>query len=505
MANKITELKQKLLECGNIGAISGILEWDMQTMMPAKSSHFRGMQSSTVSGITHNLATSKELGDLINSLKEDSEYSKLNEDDKIIVDRALEDYTKAKKMPVELVKEVAQASSEAHVAWEEARKRDDFDVFKPHLEKMVGYSKKVADIYGYEKSPYDALVNEFEKGLTTEELDSIFGELKDAIIPFLDAIKNSSVKTSHDLVNKFYPEAGQWELCNEALNTIGYDFTRGRLDKSTHPFTTGFNPNDVRVTTRIDENYVCESFLGTIHEGGHGLYEQGLSVDNFGNALGQSVSLGVHESQSRLWENLVGRSKQFLKFFYPKFQKQFPENLKSVSFEDFYKSFNHVEPSLIRVGADEVTYNLHIILRYEMERDVIEGKIKVADFPEIWNEKMKKYLGITPPSVLKGVLQDVHWTGLMGYFPSYSIGNIYSAQLYHKVLEEIPDLEDQIGQGDPSKLLDWLREKVHKHGRRYDPKILIEKATGEKPTARYFIDYINDRYGEIYEIARMMM
>jgi carboxypeptidase Taq len=330
----------------------------------------------------------------------------------------------------------------------------------------------------------------------------MFNDLKNQIVPFLEAIQNSNVKTSPDITRRHYPSNKQWDFTIEILKTMGYDFDCGRQDKSTHPFTISFHPNDVRVTTRIDENYVCDAVSGTIHEGGHALYEQGLLPEYYGTPLCSAVSLGIHESQSRMWENLVGRSNHFWRYFYMRMQKYFTETLKGISMKDFLLSYNHVEPSFIRVEADEVTYNLHILLRYELERDVIEGKIKVNDMKDLWNSKMKEYLGITPKNDKEGILQDVHWSSPMGYFPTYTLGNLYSAQLYHKVLEENPDMETEFQQGNFSTLLRWLRENIHKHGSKYLPKELIKKATGEEPTADYFINHIYDRYGEIYEIAR---
>jgi len=505
MPSYISELKEKLTEIQDISGAGAVLGWDQQTYMPPKGSYVRGRQLSTLHGISHDMFVSDEMGKLLNKLKENSEYSKLDENDKAIVDRTIEDYDKARKVPTKLVMEISQASSEAFSVWEKARKDSDFKMYAPHLKKMVDYGKQLADIYGYEKSPYDALLDNFEKGLTTAQLNPLLNNLKEKMVPFLEAIQNSNVKTSQDIVKRHYPADKQWDFTIEVLKTMGYDFESGRQDKSTHPFTTGWHPNDVRVTTRINENYLCDAVSSAIHEGGHALYEQGLLPEYYGTPLCAAVSLGVHESQSRLWENIVGKSVHFWKYFYPKLQKYFPDTLKGVSLEEFIASYNHVQPSFIRVDADEVTYNLHILLRYEMERDVTEGKINVNDFPEIWNSKMKEYLGVVPPNNKLGVLQDVHWTGTMGYFSTYTLGNLYSAQLYHKIQKDIPNIEKQFEAGDFSKLLKWLRENIHQYGSKYYPKHLIKKATGEEPNADYFVNYIYDKYGEIYQIARMMM
>lgn len=505
MSNYIDELKTKLLEITNINNANALLVWDQQTYMPEKGSVARGMQQATLNGLSHNIFVSNEMGNLLNKLKENKEFSKLSDDDKVIVDRCYEDYDKAKEVPNELVMEITKARSEAYMVWTKARAESNFKLFEPHLEKMLGYGKQLADVIGYKKSPYDALLDRFERKLTVDELDPLFNDLREKIVPFLEAIQNSNIKTNPEIIKKHYPSNKQWNFTVEILKYMGYDFDCGRQDKSVHPFTISFHPNDVRVTTRIKENYLSDALSSSIHEGGHALYEQGLSSEYYGTALCEYVSLGIHESQSRLWENLVGKSKSFWKFFYPKLKNYFPDTLKDISMGDFIQSYSHVNPSFIRVDADEVTYNLHIILRYEMERDAVEGKIKVKDFPEIWNSKMKEYLGITPPNDAKGVLQDVHWTGIMGYFPTYTLGNLYSAQLYHFAKNEIPNLEEQFEKGDFSLLLKWLREKIHKQGRRYYPKDLIKKATGEEPSADYFINHLYDRYGETYQIARMMM
>ncbi len=504
MSDLMKELRAKLVELANIGGASAVLGWDQQVYMPHKGNLARGMQMSTLSGIAHERFTSKEMGNLINKLREDANYQKLDENDKAIVDIINHDYERATKLPQDFVIEVTQASSNAFVAWEEARAKSNFDEFKPHLEKMVDISRKMADLFGYDKSPYDALLEEYERGMTVEELNPLFADLKDQIVPFLESIQNSNVKTNSEIIHRHYPADKQWEFTIELLRTMGYDFDSGRQDKSTHPFTTSFHPNDVRVTTRIDENYLSDGVSSTIHEGGHALYEQGLPAEYYGTPICSADSLGIHESQSRLWENMVGRSTNFWRYYYHRLQKYFPDALKGISMKEFLLSFNHVEPGFIRVDADEVTYNLHILLRYEIERDAVEGKINVSDMKDLWNSKMKEYLGLTPKNDKEGILQDVHWSSPMGYFPTYTLGNLYSAQLYHKVLEENPDMEKEFEQGNFSTLLRWLREKVHRHGSKYTPKELIKRATGEEPTADYFVNHIYDRYGEIYEIARAM-
>ncbi len=504
MSEHMKELKQKLLEITNINNANAVLGWDQQVYMPKKSGLPRSMQSSTLSGMTHKMFVSEEMGTLLKKLKEDANYSKLNEDEKIIVDKTYKSYERSTRLPLEFVVSMSEASSKAFCAWEDAREKNDFQEFKPHLEKMVEFSRKMADYIGYETSPYNALLDEFEEGMTVEELNPLFEDLKSKTVPFLDAIKNSRVKTSFEIIRRHYPKQQQWDFTIDILKKMGYDFDRGRQDLSTHPFTTGFHPDDVRITTRVDENYISDAVSGTVHEGGHALYEQGLPAEFYGTPICSAVSLGVHESQSRMWENIVGRSEEFWTYFYPIAQKHFPDALKGVDMHEFLRSFNHIEPGFIRVDADEITYNLHILLRYELERDVVEGKIKVSDMRDLWNDKMKEYLGITPDNDKVGILQDVHWSSTMGYFPTYTLGNLYSAQIYHKALKDNPDMEKDFARGNFTVFLDWLRKNIHSQGSRYTPKELIKRATGEEPNAKYFINHIHDRYGKIYEIARTM-
>ncbi|MCX6762923.1 MAG: carboxypeptidase M32 [Candidatus Moranbacteria bacterium] len=418
-----------------------------------------------------------------------------------IVRELWREYERQKKLPVAFVKEMAKICSEGHNVWIKAREKSDFGIFLPYLKKIVALKRKEAELVGYKKSPYDALLDTYEPGATSEEISMIFEELKNFLVPFLKKIKNSKVKISQKILAGNFPTEQQKKFNEEVAKKIGFDFEAGRLDTSVHPFSTGFHPNDVRITTRFRKDNMFDSFFGVIHETGHALYEQGLNAKHFGTPLGEAISHGIHESQSRMWENMVARSKNFWKYFFPKLQKQFPKPFAETKFDDFYRVINDVRPSLIRVEADEVTYSLHIILRFEIEKELIEGSIEVEDLSKIWNAKVKEYLGIKVPSDASGVLQDTHWSGGgIGYFPSYTLGNLYAAQLFNTAKKDLINLEKEISIGQFGHLREWLREKIHIHGKMYSADGLVREVTGEPLTSQYFIDYLKKKYGEIYKI-----
>jgi carboxypeptidase Taq len=366
---------------------------------------------------------------------------------------------------------------------------------------MVKLQKEKAEHLGYEDKPYDALLDLFEPGMTTEKINKIFAPVKERLTNLAQKIRQSSKQVDDSVLHKDYPEDKQYELSLKLLEAMGYDFKRGREDKSAHPFTTSFHPTDTRVTIRFDENDLASSVCAAIHEGGHALYEQGLDPREFGNPLGQSISSGIHESQSRLWENLVGRSKAFWKYWLPKIKEHFPENLNEVNLEKWYKAFNKVEPSLIRVEADEVYYNLHILLRFEIEDRLINGDLDVSELPKIWDNKMKDYIGIKPENDAQGMLQDIHWSwGQFGYFPTYSLGNFYSVQIFNATLKDIPDLYEQMEHGKLLHLKKWLNQNVHQKGRSVKVEELIMDLCGEAPRSEPFTRYIEKKYSEIYEL-----
>ena len=390
-----------------------------------------------------------------------------------------------------------------HEAWIEAREKSDFALFLPWLEKIVALKKEVAERVGYEGAMYNALLDEYEPYARAEEIAPVFAQLKEQLVPLVEQITATGKYPARGVLDQEYPIEQQELLGQQVLADMGFDMEAGRLDLAVHPFCAGTSRDDVRLTTRYSADWLPGSLFGTIHEAGHGLYEQGLPADAIGTPAGASVSLGIHESQSRLWENMVGRSKAFWTHYLPKLRALFPQQLSAVDLDAFYAAVNQVEPSLIRVEADEVTYNLHILLRFELECDLIEGRVAVAELPEVWNERMEQYLGIRPPDDALGVLQDTHWScGLLGYFPTYTLGNLYAAQFFHQAHQDLPDLEAQIAQGELGPLKTWLNEKIHARGARATASELVEEVTGAKLSADYFIDYLWEKFGALYGLSR---
>jgi len=497
----ISQLREKLHELYHIGSALAVLNWDQEVFMPPNGASNRAMTISNLSGIFHEKFISKDFAALLRKAKAKFDAGKLDDEESAIVRELWREYERQKKLPVAFVKEMSQVCSEGHNVWIKAREKSDFKIFLPYLKKIVALKRRETELVGFKKSPYDALLDTYEPYATSEEISMIFEDLKKFLVPFLKKIENSKIKINPDTLKGNFPVEKQKEFNADVAKKIGFDFESGRLDTSVHPFSTGFHPNDVRITTRYRKNDLFDSFFGVIHETGHALYEQGLDMKHFGTPLGESISHGIHESQSRMWENTVGRSRNFWIYFFPKLQKKFPNPFAKISFSDFYRTINFVEPSLIRVEADEVTYSLHIILRFEIEKELIEGSIEVEDLPKIWNAKMKEYLGVKVPNDAMGVLQDTHWSGGgIGYFPSYTLGNLYAAQLYNTAKKDILNLEKEIMSGEFGHLRQWLRKKIHIHGKMYSAERLVREVTGEPLTSKYFVDYLKKKYGDIYKI-----
>jgi carboxypeptidase Taq len=483
----IQKLRSELVIMSKYGSALGVLNWDQEVNLPKKGHAFRGEINALLSADLHKRFTSKEFVKLVKKLYAPASYDKLNKDDQIIVRETWRDLEKSLKIPTEMVEEMARLSIQAFNAWAEAREKSDFKIYQPYLEKIVALNQKQAELIGYKESPYDALLDDFEPGLTAMDVEKVFTPLAKELAKLVKKVKD---KPKIKLPKAKYPIDIQVKMNHEIAKALGYDLDAGRIDVSPHPFTTGFHPTDVRITTRYNEDDFYYAVGCTVHETGHALYEQGLPAKEFGNALGEAVSLGIHESQSRMWENFVGRSPEFCHWLNTLLVKYFPNNPK-LSTEQIYDHLNHVRPSFIRVEADETTYNLHIVLRFEIEKGLVEGTIKVADLPEIWNAKMEQYLGVEVPDNARGVLQDVHWShGTIGYFPTYTLGNIYAAQLFNKAKSEIPNLEAGFKKGEFDKLLNWLRKNIHREGSRYYPEELIKKITGEGLNPKYLIDYL---------------
>jgi carboxypeptidase Taq len=496
---KLEQLKERLAVVSDLNGAASLLGWDQQTYMPPGGAAARAEQLATLGRLAHEALISSEIGELLEGAGTESKDSSSDSDESCLLRVVRRDYEKACKVPSALVAEIARATSLGMEVWVQARKDSNFAAFQPAFQRILDLQRDLAQCLGFEESPYDALLDQYEPGMKKSELGRIFSEMKAGLVPLVQSISERLDRVDDGVLRQTYPESAQWEFSLEAARRLGYDFQRGRQDKSVHPFTTSFSVNDVRITTRIDEQFLPTALFGTLHECGHALYEQGINQNLERSPLAGGASLGVHESQSRLWENLVGRSRSFWRFFFTHLQQAFPQNLRDVSLESFYRSINRVEPSLIRVEADEVTYNLHILLRFELESDLMEDRLVLVDLPEAWNAGMKASLGVVPQNDAQGVLQDVHWSnGLIGYFPTYSLGNLLSVQLFEKAQAAIPGLTAQIEGGDFASLLDWLRKNLHQHGRKFLPSQLIQRATGETLSAAPYLRYLREKYSEIY-------
>jgi carboxypeptidase Taq len=495
---KLDQLKEILAEVSDLTHAAMLLEWDQETYMPPGGVQSRADQLSTLLRLSHVRFTSDEVGRLVDSLegKVDGEF---DSDDASLLRVTRRDYDEARKIAPDLVSEIARAGSTARPVWEAARREENFDLFAPYLEKNVELNRRIADALGYEDRPYDALLNRTEPGMKTSELEAIFAELKQAIVPLVAEIGKHAGAVDDTILHRGFDPDLQVSYALEVVKRLGYDLERGRQDISTHPFSSGFGPDDVRITTRVSRDFFNECLFGSIHESGHAMYEQGMGREIARTPLFGGASPGVHESQSRLWENLVGRSRAFWRHFYPSLQAVFHETLQGVDEESFYRAVNRSYPSLIRVEADEVTYNLHVLLRFELENEMLEGKLKVNDLPEAWNSRVKSYLGIDVPNDREGALQDIHWSFVsFGIFPGYTIGNLIGAQLMEKVRRDIPDLDAQVERGEFGALLGWLRKHVHRHGRKFTPNELMERATGKPLTAKPWISYVQKKFGALY-------
>ena len=491
------EYKQILQKAADINNAAAVLGWDQEVYMPPKGAHFRGRQLATLAAQAHELLTGDRLGHLLDQLKFAND---LNPTEQANVLRSFEDYSKNRKLSAEFVEELSMQTSACFNAWIEARRANDFSKFAPSLEKMVALKRKQAEMYQYESHPYNALLDEYEPGIRVAKLDQVFSGIKTELPVILSKIK-AATQVDDSFFYRHYPKQQQWDFSMTVLKAMGYDLEAGRQDLSEHPFTTSFAPTDVRVTTRVSEDNYASLLWSTIHEGGHALYEQGLPEDEYGMPCGAAASLGIHESQSRLWENCIGRGADFWNHFFPILKEQFPTQLSDVTANGFFKATNKVEPSFIRTEADEITYHFHVLIRYEIEKDLIEGKIEVKDLPAKWNELYAHYLGITPTDDVTGVLQDVHWShGSFGYFPTYTLGSFYAAQFYAHARKAIPTLESDIAAGQTAELLSWLRKNIHVHGRRYTSEELCELVTGERLNTEYFLDYARKKYASVYNI-----
>jgi carboxypeptidase Taq len=500
MAEAMSDLKERLGTIMDLTYAAGLLGWDQRTYMPHGGARGRAEQLATLRRLTHDLTTDPAIGRLLDELEPVAQGG-IDDDDAALLRWVRRDYEKQRKLPSEFVREWAKARSISQNVWEEARRRSDWAMFRPHLEQQFDFARRQAEYLGYDEHPYDALLDQYEPGMTTAQVRTLFAELKAGTVPLLRRIVDSGVAVDDSILHQPFDEASQEQFGVEISKRFGYDWQRGRQDRTVHPFAINFGPDDVRITTRYYPDFLNAALFGTMHESGHAMYEQGVDRKYFRTPLCRGASLGLHESQSRLWENLVGRSRPFWHANFRRLQELFPRQLGSVPVEDFYRAINKVQPSFIRVEADELTYNLHIMLRFELEREVLEGKLKPSDLAEEWMARMEADLGVTPPDDAQGVLQDTHWSGgMIGYFPTYTLGNVLSVQLWQAAVAARPEIPAEIERNEFGALLGWLRENVHRHGRKYEPNTLIERATGRPLTAQPYLDYLHSKFGEIYQL-----
>jgi len=494
------ELLERLRDIDLIGQIGGLVSWDQEVLMPPKAAALRAEQLAWISKTGHQRLTDPRIGELLDELES---TDGLDDVQAANVRLARESYDKATKLPTEFVEEMAKHRSRAQISWSEARAKDDFSIFRDDLAKAIDLARRKADYLGYDELRYDALLDIYESGLTVARVDPLFAGLRNNVAPLIKAVVEGGSRPDTSWVeDNQWDQPGQEALSQGVSEAIGFDFSAGRRDSSTHPFCGGTNPDDVRWTTRYSESDPFGSLYGSMHETGHGTYEQGRRRDLDFQPAGEANGLGVHESQSRLWENQVGRSREFCEWALPLWQKHFPENMDGVGSEALWQAVNLVEPSLIRVEADEATYNVHIMIRYEIEKQLIAGDLEVDDLPDAWDDMYEEFLGIRAPNRALGVLQDIHWSmGAFGYFPTYTLGNLYAAQLLAAARRDLPDHDEQIRRGEFAPLLTWMREHVHQRGSILEPADLVEEATGSPPSPEAFVDYLKDKVKRLYGVS----
>ncbi|WP_348612763.1 carboxypeptidase M32 [Halobaculum rarum] len=493
-ADAYAELVERFERINGVQGAAGVLGWDQQVMMPEGGTPARSQQLSVLSSLGHELLTDDRTAELL----EEVESMDLDADQAALLREARREFERADAVPTELVEEISETSTEALGAWEQARAEDDFEQFAPYLETLVDLKRQYAEHIDPDRDAYEVLFEDYEPCLPLSQAEDILETLKETLVPMIDEIRESNADVTTDAFDGEFPADAQEDLSRDVLSTLGYDWDRGRLDVSSHPFTSG-NVYDCRVTTRYDESDPLGGLMATVHEFGHAFYNLGLPEEHFGTPLGESRDLSVHESQSRLWENHVGRSPAFWELVTPKFEERFDTDATA---REAYESANQVyEDNLIRVEADELTYHLHIVIRFEIEKALISGELDVEDVPEVWNDKYEEYLGLRPETDANGCLQDIHWShGNFGYFPTYSLGSVLASQLFNAAEDDIGNIYGTVREGDFETLQEWLRENIHEHGSRYETNDLVREATGEDFTADYFVDYVTTKYGDLYDL-----
>lgn len=500
MTDRWQALEGRMNELRDLDDVIAVLSWDEETYAPPGGRAARGGHTATVEAVRHQRLVDPALGELIDGFEADAS---LETDRKIAVKRLKRRRDLAVKVPESLVKELARARSSALEAWQRAKKSNEFSVFEPHLTEILRLTRQKAEALEPATGlPYDAMLDEHEPEMTTSALRPVLAELREGLVPLVERIVGTQKRPdTHFLSEQRYPDAAQWDFTMRLLKDLGFDFANGRQDRSAHPFTQSCAERDVRLTTQIHENNLLSALFSTIHECGHGLYEQGFDPKFYRTYVAMAPSMGIHESQSRLWENIVGRSRPFWQHYLPELKKVFPEQLEKVDLDAFHRAVNLVEPSLIRTESDEVTYNLHILVRFELELAMFAGDLEVSALPEAWNQRMEEYLGVRPPTDAKGCMQDIHWAfGAFGYFPTYSIGNLYSAQLMDAYQKAHPGIWDDVAAGQFEPLLTWLREKIHRRGHTASADEIVRDATGQSLSVKPFLAYLEKKFGALYGI-----
>lgn len=494
------ELVDYLRQTATLESCASVLGWDEQTYMPPGGAEHRANQLALLAGMCHERATAPRMGELLDASAGASAAADPDSPAAANLREARRDFDRATKLPRRLVEELSRTCTLSQQAWVAARKQSEFRQFLPWLEKIVTLKREEAQAIGYGKGvPYDALLDAFEPGMTAADVTRLFTPLRDELVKLISAIRESGKMPERAIITRSYPVDAQREFSLAAAREIGFNFDEGRLDIAAHPFCSGFGPGDVRLTTRYDEHHFPGAFFGTLHEAGHGIYEQGLDRSAFGQPIGAACSLGIHESQSRMWENFVGRSRAFWKHFYPRAQSAFPAALAGTPLESFYGAINDVAPSFIRVEADEATYNLHILLRFDLERPLIAGDLAPKDVPGVWNETFTRYFGITPPDDAHGCLQDIHWSGgMIGYFPTYALGNMYAAQFFAAAGRDLGHLPEHFARGEFASLKTWLNEKIHRRGKQYRAQKLVQLVTGQPLSHEPLIRHLHAKFDELY-------
>lgn len=491
--------KQLVRKINHYNEAVGLMYWDLRTGAPRKGVEQRSEVIGELSTEVFRMSVSDEMGCYLDFFMQHHNLNQLDEVSRKMVLECKKDYDRSKKIPEKKYQEYVILTSQAETAWEEAKEESDFAKFQPYLEKIVKFNQEFVELWGYEGNKYNTLLDMYEPGMTVEKLDEVFGKLRSEVVLLLAEIQKSGQQPDLSCLKQEFDVDKQKAFSRFMLGELNYDFAAGRLDETVHPFATGLNPGDVRITTRYLKEDVVSALFGTIHECGHALYEQNISKDLAGTNLCSGTSMGIHESQSRFWENKIGRSHEFWSKYFRKLQETFPGQFDEINVDTLYKAINHTEPSLIRIEADELTYNLHIMIRYEIEKGLIDGDIQVANLPKVWNAKYKEYLGIEPQNDSEGVLQDVHWSGgSFGYFPSYALGNMYAAQFLHKMEEDILDFDNLVADGNFKPIKNYLTEHIYQYGKLLDPNEIVQKVTGEELNPQYLVDYLKNKYKSIY-------